>query len=140
MHRDRNQNTVYLPANHFTAGLIDSFYDKYHLKPYQPFRGCIVDMRVSLRSGKAQSIFTWEAGHSSLWLGLMRKNQRDRKPQMRTEAVYVALCIPDCPCVCLVYPQGKQSDAPGLRNTAVQYPVSTPICTFCRWNFRAALT
>lgn len=68
---------------------------------------------------QAQSVFTWEVGHSRLLLGLMKKTGRDRKPQMRTEAVYMALCIPDCPCRCLVYPLGKWSDAPGPWTAAV---------------------
>lgn len=36
------------------------------------------------------------------WPGRLRKTRRDRKPQMRTEAVYVALRIPDCAqCACV---------------------------------------
>lgn len=91
---------------------------------------------------QAQSVFTWEAVHSSLLLGLMRKTQRGRKPQMRTEAVYMASCIPDCPCTCLVCPQGEWSDAPGPRTTGVHVNtcpsaaawLTLCLWTLCRWN------
>lgn len=47
------------------------------------------------------------------WPGLMRRTQRDRKPQMRTEAVYVASRIPDCAqCACLRYTQRASGSAP----------------------------
>lgn len=62
--------------------------------------------------GRPSQVFTWEAGHSGLLLGLWRKTGRDRKPQMRTEAVYMALCIPGCPCTCLVYPLGQVVKCP----------------------------
>lgn len=96
---------------------------------------------------QAQSVFTWEAGQSSLLLGLMRKTWRDRKPQMRTEAVYMALRIPDCPCTCLDYPQGKRSDAPGPWTAVVHVnkspdnEMSVPLCTHTlqvKSNFKAS--
>lgn len=47
------------------------------------------------------------------WPGLMRRTQRDRKPQMRTEAVYVASRIPDCAqCACVLCTQQASGPAP----------------------------
>ena len=62
--------------------------------------------------------------HTGSWsqqclVGTHEDEGRDRKPQIRTEAVYIASHIPDCPCTCLVHPRVKWSDAPGPWTTVV---------------------
>lgn len=66
---------------------------------------------------------------------------------MRAEAVYVAVCIPDCQCACLDYTKGKWSDAPGPWttlthvNTFSNNVMSVPLCVQTQQeksNFRAS--